>query len=85
MGLLVGRIDYNKLPKAELSEGLRGAYGIDKNINEKTIDEEVEEFYEKNMERIAKTLKVKKDAKYYMDKLLSEGKELYLISHRAYN
>ncbi len=26
------------LPKAELSEGLRGKYGIDKNINEKTID-----------------------------------------------
>ena len=27
-----------KLPKAELSEGLRGEYGIDKNINETTID-----------------------------------------------
>lgn len=27
------------LPKAELSEGLRGKYGIDKNINEKTIDQ----------------------------------------------
>ena len=27
-----------RLPKAELSEGLRGKYGIDKNINEKTID-----------------------------------------------
>ncbi len=27
-----------ELPKAELSEGLRGKYGIDKNINEKTID-----------------------------------------------
>ena len=26
------------LPKPELSEGLRGKYGIDKNINEKTID-----------------------------------------------
>src|SRR5574344_804859 len=26
------------LPKAELSEGLRGKYGIDKNINETTID-----------------------------------------------
>lgn len=26
------------LPKQELSEGLRGVYGIDKNINEKTID-----------------------------------------------
>ncbi len=28
----------NELPKPELSEGLRGEYGIDKNINEKTID-----------------------------------------------
>ena len=26
------------LPKPELSEGLRGQYGIDKNINETTID-----------------------------------------------
>ena len=26
------------LPAAELSEGLRGKYGIDKNINETTID-----------------------------------------------
>ena len=26
------------LPKQELEEGLRGVYGIDKNINEKTID-----------------------------------------------
>ncbi len=28
----------NELPKPELSEGLRGKYGIDKNINETTID-----------------------------------------------
>lgn len=28
----------NRLPKQELSEGLRGVYGIDKNINEATID-----------------------------------------------
>ena len=28
----------SSLPKPELSEGLRGKYGIDKNINEKTID-----------------------------------------------
>ena len=27
-----------RLPQPELSEGLRGQYGIDKNINEKTID-----------------------------------------------
>lgn len=28
----------NKLPKPEVSEGLRGQFGIDKNINESTID-----------------------------------------------
>ena len=27
------------LPKPEISEGLRGEFGIDKNINEKNIDE----------------------------------------------
>ena len=30
------------LPKPQLSEGLRGKYGIDKNINEKTIDKAYE-------------------------------------------
>ena len=30
--------DPNSLPKPEISEGLRGELGIDKNINEKTID-----------------------------------------------
>lgn len=30
------------LPKPEVSEGLRGTYGIDKNINEDTIDEYLE-------------------------------------------
>lgn len=40
---LILNIKYSKniekpLPKQELSEGLRGVYGIDKNINEKTID-----------------------------------------------
>lgn len=34
---LDGKIE-KSLPKAELSEGLRGKYGIDKNINETTID-----------------------------------------------
>lgn len=37
--LAVNRGTYEApLPKAELSEGLRGKYGIDKNINETTID-----------------------------------------------
>lgn len=46
--------------------------------------EETEEFFDNNMERIAKTLEPIQDCKYYMDKLLSEGHELYLISHRVY-
>lgn len=38
--LKVNKIDKNSndLPKPEISEGLRGELGIDKNINEKTID-----------------------------------------------
>ena len=31
--------ELDPLPKQEKSEGLRGVYDIDKNINEKTIDE----------------------------------------------
>ena len=41
LGVFVGYLCFckcDKLPKAELSEGLRGKYGIDKNINEMTID-----------------------------------------------
>lgn len=46
--------------------------------------EEVEKFFNENMQEIAKILEPRKDAKYYMDKLLNEGHSLYLISHRAY-
>lgn len=46
--------------------------------------EEIEDFFNQNMERIAKKLKPRKDAKYYIDKLLNQGHEIYLISHRAY-
>lgn len=44
VGLIVGLIfslnmkKEKPLPKTELAEGLRGVYGIDKNINESTID-----------------------------------------------
>lgn len=45
VGFCIGYILFNlnvnkeyKLPKPEISEGLRGLYGIDKNINETTID-----------------------------------------------
>ncbi|MBQ7141077.1 MAG: nucleoside hydrolase [Bacilli bacterium] len=46
--------------------------------------EEIKDFYINNMERIAKTLPVRDGAKYYMDKLLEDGHEIYLISHRVY-
>lgn len=46
--------------------------------------DEIDDFFNQNMERIAKDLKPKKDAKYYIDKLLKQGHEIYLISHRAY-
>lgn len=47
-------------------------------------DEEVQDFFKNNMERIAKNLEPREDAKYYMDKLMEDGHELYLISHRAF-
>lgn len=45
--------------------------------------DEVKEFLNLNMERIAQSLKPKKNAKHYMDKLLEDGHELYLISNRS--
>lgn len=46
--------------------------------------EEKDEFYINNMERIAKDLKPRINCKKYMDKLLTDGHELILISHRSY-
>ncbi len=46
--------------------------------------EEIDEFYNNNMERIAKNLKPRRNCKKYMDKLLKDGHNLILISHRAY-
>ena len=46
--------------------------------------DEVEEFYANNMERIVKNLKLRRNCKKYMDKLLEDGHKLILISHRAY-
>ena len=46
--------------------------------------EEVDEFFAKNMEFLASKLKVRKNCKKYMDKLLKDGHKLFLISHRAY-
>ncbi len=46
--------------------------------------EEIDEFYNKQMERIANDLKPRYNCKKYMDKLLQDGHKLILISHRAY-
>lgn len=47
-------------------------------------NEEIDEFFNNNMQEFAKVLEPREDAKYYMDKLLEDGHSLYLISHRAY-
>lgn len=46
--------------------------------------DEVESFFEENMEEFAKTLEVREGALEYMTKLMDDGHELYLISHRVY-
>lgn len=46
--------------------------------------EEIKEFLNQNMENIAKRLVPLENAKKYMDLLLKEGNELYLVSNRAY-
>ena len=46
--------------------------------------EEVDEFYNDNMERIAQNLKVQRRCKYYLKKLKKLGHSIFLITHRAY-
>lgn len=46
--------------------------------------DEVEGFFEENMEEFAKVLELREGALEYMTKLMEEGHELYLISHRVY-
>lgn len=47
-------------------------------------EEEVNQFFADNMEEIAKRLEPRENAKENIDKLLDEGNQIYLISHRAY-
>lgn len=47
-------------------------------------DEEVQEFYVNNMERIAKSLRTRRNCKKYMNKMIEDGHSLILISHRAF-
>lgn len=46
--------------------------------------DEVDEFFAKNMESFAKVLKPRRGSKKYMEKLISDGHKLILISHRVY-
>ena len=46
--------------------------------------EEIDDFFEKNMERLSKKLRARKDCKKYIDKLLQKGHKVFLISHRVY-
>jgi len=46
--------------------------------------EEAQEFFYKNMERLEEILEPREDAKLYMEKLIADGHELFLISHRVY-
>ena len=45
---------------------------------------EIDDFLDNNMERIASELRVRKNCKIYMDRLLADGNQLILISHRVY-
>ena len=65
----------------------KGIINLDGNWIKDMFDwskDEVKEFYHNNMEGFAKEFESRKDAKYYMDKLLNDGHKLYLISHRSY-
>ena len=46
--------------------------------------EEIEEFFCNNCEEWAKTLELNEGAKYFIDKIMSDGDGVYLISHRVY-
>ena len=77
--------EFIELDKTKRNKGIINPYA--RHIIKGMFDisqEEVHEFYANNMERIAKSMEPRKDAKKYMDKLLDDGHELYLISHRVY-
>lgn len=73
--------------KEDKNKRNRGIINPDGNWIKNCFDwtrEEVEEFYIQNMQEFAKTFEPREDAKLYMDKLLEDGHNIYLISHRAY-
>ena len=78
---------YEEFKKEDKNKRNRGIISTDVNWIKDMYDwslEEVEEFYIKNMEEFAKRFPVRKDSKKYMNKLLSEGHTLYLITNRVY-
>ena len=46
-------------------------------------EEEVKEFYNKNMEKIATEFNIRKYARNVINQLLKDGHEIFLISHRS--
>lgn len=46
--------------------------------------EEIDEFMNNNIERIAKKLELIDNSKLYIDKLLEDGNEIYLITNRTF-
>lgn len=46
--------------------------------------EEIEDLFCKNCEEWSKTLELNDQAKYFIDKLINDGHNIYLISHRVY-
>ena len=77
--------EFIKEDKNKRNKGIINSYA--KHITSGMFDwskEEIKDFYINNMERIAEKLSVRGYAKYYIDKMLSDGHEIYLISHRVY-
>lgn len=73
--------------KEDKNKRNRGIVNPDGNWIKNCFDwsnEEIEDFFNKNMQEFAKVLEPRENAKYYMDKLLADGHNLYLISHRVY-
>lgn len=76
--------EFIKLDKKMRNKGIinPNARHIIKGMFDITKEESIN-FFANNMERLATLLEPRKNAKLYMDKLLEDGHELYLISHRA--
>ena len=45
--------------------------------------DEIEDFFYNNIQRIAEFMEMRKCCKFYIDKLMEEGNEIFLITHRV--